>query len=204
MPAPRDLAPLIHRARRGDRDALGMVWQACRRFVATVLLAHADRRAIDDLLQEVALRVTGGLDGLADADRLLPWLRTIARNVAIDHGRRVSLEAPRCAPDHAENGLGDPFYDPAQQQRHHDDLHAVLHDLAQLEPIYREPLLLRAVEGLSQREIADALDVPETTVETRIARARRLLRERHEAHPRPTAGDRHDARERRTVDQPGR
>jgi DNA-directed RNA polymerase specialized sigma24 family protein len=33
------------------------------------------------------------------------------------------------------------------------------------------------VQGLSQRQIADLLDVPETTVETRLARARRMLRQ---------------------------
>jgi RNA polymerase sigma-70 factor (ECF subfamily) len=45
---------------------------------------------------------------------------------------------------------------------------------------YREPLLLRAVRGLSYRQIADILSVPITTVETRLVRARRMLREQIE------------------------
>jgi RNA polymerase sigma-70 factor (ECF subfamily) len=42
---------------------------------------------------------------------------------------------------------------------------------------YREPLLLKAVHGLSYREIGRILGLPETTIETRIARGRRQLRE---------------------------
>jgi RNA polymerase sigma-70 factor (ECF subfamily) len=42
---------------------------------------------------------------------------------------------------------------------------------------YREPLLLRCVQELSYREIGEILGLPETTVETRIARGRRMLRE---------------------------
>jgi RNA polymerase sigma-70 factor (ECF subfamily) len=43
---------------------------------------------------------------------------------------------------------------------------------------YREPLLLKAIEGLSQRQIAEVMGLSEEAVETRLARARRLLRER--------------------------
>jgi RNA polymerase sigma-70 factor (ECF subfamily) len=42
---------------------------------------------------------------------------------------------------------------------------------------YREPLLLKAIQGLSYREIGRILGLPETTIETRIARGRRMLRE---------------------------
>jgi RNA polymerase sigma-70 factor (ECF subfamily) len=42
---------------------------------------------------------------------------------------------------------------------------------------YREPLLLKAVEGLSYRQIGEIMDLPETTIETRVARGRRMLRD---------------------------
>ena len=47
-----------------------------------------------------------------------------------------------------------------------------------LHPDYGEPLLMRCVRGMTYAQIADALGVPLTTVETRLARARRMLRER--------------------------
>ena len=46
-----------------------------------------------------------------------------------------------------------------------------------LEPEYREPLILRAVRGLSYKHIAEVLGVPVTTIETRLVRARRMLRD---------------------------
>jgi RNA polymerase sigma-70 factor (ECF subfamily) len=49
--------------------------------------------------------------------------------------------------------------------------------LSRLPAHYAEPLMLQATQGLSQRQIAELLDVPETTVETRLARGRRMLRQ---------------------------
>lgn len=209
MPAPDDLTAILAAARDGDREALGRLWQRHRRFVAAVLLAHGDAADLDDLLQEVALRMTRALAGLASAASLRPWLRTLARNVAIDHGRRrrerqddgPQLRAlPRCDDD--PHVPVEPWFDARVTARHRDELDAVLHALGALDPDHREPLLLRAVEGLSQREIATALDLPETTVETRLARARRLLRERHQREHIDTEGARDDAPSRGTLDQP--
>jgi RNA polymerase sigma-70 factor (ECF subfamily) len=42
---------------------------------------------------------------------------------------------------------------------------------------YREPLLLRCVRSMTYQQIGDVLGLPVTTVETRLARARRMLRE---------------------------
>ncbi|HEX5052894.1 MAG TPA: RNA polymerase sigma factor [Planctomycetota bacterium] len=191
-------------AQRGDRLATGELWLQHRRFVATVLLAHAGARDLDDLLQEVALRMTRSIGELEDPARLRPWLRAIARNVAIDHARRSVATPPLplpCAPGD-DAFLLEPAYDAPSQQRHQEELEQTMRDLARLDPVYREPLLLRALDGLSQREIAVALDVPETTVETRLARARRWLRERADEEERanPTEPDRQHAPTRRTVD----
>ena len=42
---------------------------------------------------------------------------------------------------------------------------------------YREPLILKCVRGMSYRQIGAMMGLPETTIETRIARGRRMLRE---------------------------
>jgi DNA-directed RNA polymerase specialized sigma24 family protein len=63
---------------------------------------------------------------------------------------------------------------------------------------YAEPLLLQAGQGLSQREIAEILDVPETTVETRLARARRMLRQLVAEEESRTTGN-HERTKQRTI-----
>ena len=55
----------------------------------------------------------------------------------------------------------------------------------------REPLLLRCVRGLSYQQISTILELPVTTIETRLARARRMLRE--EMGPRLDRGEVADA-----------
>jgi RNA polymerase sigma-70 factor (ECF subfamily) len=58
--------------------------------------------------------------------------------------------------------------------------------VSQLPEAYREPLMLKAVHGLRTRQIAEALNIEEATVDTRVSRARRMLREMLD-EPSPTA-----------------
>jgi len=152
---------------RGDRSALEAVWLQARRWVAVVLTAAGARSAdLPDLMQETACGLTRGIGALRDAAAFRPWLRRLALNALHGAHRRPgpsALEVEPCAPS-----------EPGSAER--DEVRAVRAALAALPPTYREPLLLRSVEGLSQRAVAEMLGVPETTIETRLARARRLLR----------------------------
>jgi DNA-directed RNA polymerase specialized sigma24 family protein len=49
---------------------------------------------------------------------------------------------------------------------------------AELPDGYREPLLLKCLQDMSYKQIGDVMGLPDTTIETRIARARRMLRDR--------------------------
>lgn len=163
----------------GDADALQALWQSHRRWVAAVLLAHMPRDAeLDDLLQEVALTMVRHVHTVKDPTALKPWLRTVAVNAARSAGRRervartkvlpfVAQEARRQADEAQSRG------NPAQSDSGASAL-GIAHSLP---PEYREPLLLRAVRGMTYRQIADVLGVPMTTIETRIARARRMVRQ---------------------------
>lgn len=170
---PIEEARLFARAADGDADAVSQVWRANRRWIASVLMAHAPRGVeVDDLLQEVAATLVAKARHLRDAANLRGWLRVVAVNAARMAARDRSIErrALDAQSRHADRARG--ARDGAM-----DDAEEVLALVAQLPPQYAEPLLLQAGQGLSQRQIAEALDVPETTVETRLARARRMLRE---------------------------
>ena len=65
----------------------------------------------------------------------------------------------------------------------------MLRRLARLPEAYREPLLLRAVKGLRSKQIAELLEIPPATVDTRIARARRMLRQADEQVSEPSSTD---------------
>jgi len=171
--------PTARAAIEGDPDALRDLWRSHRRWVAAILMSHMPAEAeLDDLLQDVAATVVERVSEVRRPERLKAWLRSVAINAARTAGRKQTVR--RRAKRELARGATD--HDPAEDRRRHtDDARAaaskVLEMATRLHPDYREPLLLRALNGMSQRAIAATLGVPETTVETRLARARKMLRE---------------------------
>lgn len=166
---------LVAKAIAGDRDALELLWRGHRRWAAAILVAYRpSTEDLEDLLQEVALTVLRKIGDLRDVSSFRPWLRTIAMNTGRAAGRRVALQRRRTS------NSADEIDEVAVFDRHgsvSDDADLVLKSIAELPPEYREPLILRCVHGQGQREIAHTLGLPETTIETRLARARKRLRE---------------------------
>ncbi len=163
-------------AERPGHDAVQALWQTHRRWIAAILLAHKPRETdLDDLLQDVAMSVVQNIHTLKDPALVRPWLRSIAMNAARTSGRRVSARKrniPRVdAPiDAMRSDEGDDGETLARGRR--------ALELARALPAeYREPLYLRAVRGMSYRQIADTPCLPVTTIETRLARGRKMLRE---------------------------
>lgn len=132
---------------------------------------------LEDLLQEVALVVMKKLHQLEDPSRLRPWLRSIAINAARGVGRKQNSGIRLVTHNEAPDPIDESFPKDEQRQTARTELAHVLRLVRRLAPEHREPLLLKSVDGLSQREIADALEISEDAVESRIARARRKLRE---------------------------
>ena len=163
-----------------DHGALGDCWKRYRRWVAAILLAHMPRGAdLEDLLQEVAVAFVEGVGSLRDPSKVQPWLRTVALNVARGAGRREQRRRRHQRPlEDAAAQLVDPRPEAdRQREERRAAVDRVLELAQQLPAEYREPLLLRCVRGLSQRQIAAVLGVSETAVESRLVRARRRLRE---------------------------
>jgi len=177
-PAPRGRNPADPPAGHAALEAL---WAEHRRWVAVVLLAHKPREAdLEDLLQEVAMTFVSRVHELRDPGALRGWLRSVALNAARMDARRVRVRRSTLRPlDPEHDELPDPQH--ARERRAAEaraEAQAALSAAGQLPEELREPLLLRCLRGLSQKQIAATLGLPETTIETRLARARRLLRER--------------------------
>lgn len=182
-------AALIMAAIRGERDAQRQVWEDHRRWVAAVLMAHKPRTTdLEDLLQDVAMQFVRRIHELRDPAALRPWLRTVAMNAAHASGRtlaRRKRDTLERRPAATSGGLGatdaagsapvDTKPDLLTGRR--EEARRLMELSERLPDGYREPLLLRCLQGLSYRLIGELMGIPETTVETRIARGRRMLRE---------------------------
>lgn len=160
------------------RAELERTWREHRRWVAAVLVAHRHAgQDVEDLLQDVAVAFVAKHHQLRDPTRVRPWLRAIAVNAVAATARRDVTRRRHEHPFSGDDGPdGRPDERDVARRAAAERAQAVLSLAARLDADYREPLLLRCVDGLSQRQIAEALGLPETTVETRLARARRMLR----------------------------
>lgn len=160
-------------AMRGDRHALESIWREHRRWVAAVILAYKPRSAdLEDLLQEVAMTLVAKINTLRDESNVKAWLRVVAINAARAAGRSLKVQAqPGGDSIPSTAGAAD---EPAELNDHS---RRIMGLASQLPEAYREPLLLKALHGMRTRQIAEILDIPEATVDTRISRARRMVRE---------------------------
>ncbi|TDJ56779.1 MAG: RNA polymerase sigma factor [Planctomycetota bacterium] len=159
-------------AMSGDRAAMDALWHEHRRWIAAVLLAHkSPEDQVEDLLQEVAMTIVAKINTLREARYVRAWLRTVAINAA-----RASARSRRARPKLAPLGV-DPLGPDAVSAAVDDEARRLMKLSERLSDTYREPLMLRALHGMRGRHIAEILDLSEATVETRIARARRMLRE---------------------------
>ncbi len=181
---------LITRAIHGDRVAQQELWKAHRRWVAAIVLAHKPRSVeVDDLMQDVALKLVDKVGTLRDPGAFRPWLRQIAINLCRGAARDLKPTLHLAATDRSDAGdeghqapgtIGMPESRDARRRESADREEAARRLLAQvmtLPPEYREPLLLRCLRSMTYRQIGELLELPVTTVETRLARARRMLRE---------------------------
>src|SRR3990167_837835 len=139
--------------------------------------ALRNRAEAEDASQETFVRVLRHRQQLPEVRDQRAWLARIAWRVALDRRRRapeVPLEeAARAVRELRAAGAS------AEQLAADAQMLALLERLiASLPRDLREALTLSTVEEMSAAEVAEALDIPEASVRTRVYRARQLLREK--------------------------
>ncbi|MDZ4828706.1 MAG: sigma-70 family RNA polymerase sigma factor [Phycisphaerae bacterium] len=175
MTSPDDQV-LLAASQLGDHRALERLWERHRRWVAAVLLVHKPRSAdVDDLLQEVAATLVSKIDTLRDPETFPGWLRSVALNAARMAARGTRRRIAATERFGREEVANRPLGAVPRIDRSAGNL--LRERLAALPAGYAEPLMLRLVQEMSYAQIARVLDLPETTVENRIVRGRRMLRE---------------------------
>lgn len=177
-PGDRDEA-LIRELRRGDSDALAELMRRNGPWVRGVIFAACGSAdAVDDVAQQVWLSAWRRAGSLNDAGKWRSWLYALARNAGVDAARRRQwrqklaqrLREWARRPSKSRSDLAARL---VAEEVHGRALKAV----AALPEIYRGPFVLRHLADWSYRQIAEAIDLPIKTVETRLVRARRMLRE---------------------------
>lgn len=155
------------------RNAWQDIDQKVRPFVARRVPGAAN---VDDVIQDVYLRMQRGLGQLRDDQRFGPWVYQVTRSAIADHqrskGRRAQREQP--LPEHEEvaaNAADD------ERTIECDLARAVVPFVASLPSPYREAITLTELEGMSQVEAAALLGISVSGMKSRVQRGRKLLRE---------------------------
>ncbi len=137
-------------------------------YYATSLTANQD--AALDVLQDVWLKVVGGIRRLKDPGSLKPWLYAITHGVAVDRIRRDYRR------DKAEQERLDDAFN-IEEPSFDEDATAIRDALSRLGVKHREVLVLQFLQDLSILEIANVVGCSEGTVKSRIHYAKRQMKQ---------------------------
>jgi RNA polymerase sigma-70 factor (ECF subfamily) len=145
-----------------------------RAFIARRVRAPED---VDDLLQDVFLRIHRASDTLETAERPQAWLFRVTRNALVDHyraaaARRRHTDAPL---DEVPEPAAPP---PSDEPRDEEELAGCLAPmLQQLPEPYREALKLTGLAAVPQVVAAERLGLSPSGMKSRVQRGRKLLRD---------------------------
>jgi RNA polymerase sigma-70 factor, ECF subfamily len=173
----------VARLRRGDLDALGeLLARYQNRLYRYLLRLVREPAEAEDLFQQTWLRVVQKIRAFDPSRNFDAWLFTLARNLAIDHLRRIrpqSLDEPvsgeqsaECRTDRLVSTESLPFDRALAAERRS----RVAEAIERLPAIYREVLALRFEEEMKVEEIAQVVGAPLSTVKTRLRRSLEQLR----------------------------
>lgn len=145
-------------------------------MVYAVALARLGPKDAEDVMQDVFLKAVNHIGELRNAEKAGPWLASIARATAIDTLRKqqreakaavASSHAPSIGADHVAAAPG------ASVGLEADEVLVAIHRLPEA---YREPLVLRLVEGLTGPQIAEELGMTHGSVRVNLCKGMEQLR----------------------------
>jgi RNA polymerase sigma-70 factor (ECF subfamily) len=182
---------LVARIQGGDQQAFAVLLDRYQGKVQRMIrrMWSRDQQLVEDLVQDVFLRVFRGLPGFAGECSLGAWIHRIAVNVCISEIRQrralkrdrltLSLDAPIGGHDGKDPLYLDPpapQVDPGEPSERDELYRQCRQAIADLPELWRVILTLRDLEGRSYEEIAEILKLPIGTVRSRLHRARARVR----------------------------
>lgn len=171
---------LLQKAQEGDRKAFEALVALHSRRVYNLALGYTGRHHdAEEIAQTVFVKVWKALPQFRGASAFSTWLYRLTLNACTDHYRRerkrrgdLSLDDPDLSP------IRDAAPSPEEIVIQREEEAILRKALAELPEQHRVILILREMDGLDYQEIAQVLEIQVGTVKSRLARARRALREK--------------------------
>ena len=178
---------LVAAARSGSSAAFAELREIyARRVYRKLLIMTKNREDAEDALQETFLQAYRALHTFEERSSFYTWVTRIAINSAlmILRRRRMRPEVSFDSPSETEEGIfGLEFKDTGPSPEHicvHRQSYAyMLRSIWKLQPRLRQVIEMQMMDNYSIREIAQALEISEAAVKSRLARARARLASTH-------------------------
>ena len=163
------LEGLVSACIAGDRDAMQQIYQQCSGRVYALMVRIVGRQDADDLTQQVFLQMFWKLDQYGGGAKLETWLYRLATNEALQHLRKKKRQA-------VQPLVIEPSASDTNRLMESEKVQMLEVALTRIDPELRAIISLKEEQGLSYRDIAESIGVPEGTVGSQLNRARRELR----------------------------
>lgn len=175
---------LVCAARQGNREALQKLLETHSRWLKGLLysiLGNPDD--VDEALQSTCVLLLDKIGTLKDPESFKPWLAAVARNLALTQRQKrarkpVTLDDVSTARDTADPRQN--VVEKITRQEQHDQ---VLQAIEMLPDKYREVFVMKYMQDMTYAEIGEILNLPITTVQMRLVRARRMIQNRLTGKP---------------------
>ena len=174
---------LIELTRSGESSAFDLLVRRYQdRLVHSLEHVLSSREDALDIAQQAFLLAWKKLATYRGESSFYSWLYRIAVNAAASHFRRPVVSAGSLDQLHDVRGIELPDRrvetGPGQSLEQEEEIQRVRQALQQVSEEFRQPLILREIEGFSYEQISEILGIPSGTVRSRIFRARQELMER--------------------------
>jgi RNA polymerase sigma-70 factor (ECF subfamily) len=172
---------LVEKAREGDPGAFNQIVTAYRkRILGTISRLIGRPEDVEDVAQEVFVRLYYSLDQLRSADVFEPWLYRLTVNASYDYLRRAKRRHESRMADMSESQVlmadsaagGKRSQEDEEKARTREFLHILFQDVSEQDRIL---LTLKEVEGLTLKELEQIYSVNENALKVRLFRARQRV-----------------------------
>src|SRR6266550_8058416 len=178
---PRKLAEEARDRVRFEEEALDLadqVYRVARRLVGS-------REEAEDLVQETYARAFRSWRSYAPGTNMRAWLFRILTNLNVDRGRRVQRTPPMQPLEESDYYLANKLASSAGEEALEQEQvverlsqDSIVHALAEIQPQFRDVVVLVDIGDFSYADAAEILDIPMGTVMSRLHRGRRALKQR--------------------------
>ncbi|WP_425271778.1 RNA polymerase sigma factor SigW [Paenibacillus protaetiae] len=145
-----------------------------------------NRQEAEDVVQDTFLRVYKNLDKYDEGLKFSTWIYRIATNLCIDRLRKRKPSYSLDAESSEHEGLDGYSMIPSDNRTPESEVlltetQKIVHQaIESLPPKYKTIMMLRYIQDMSLQEIGEVLDMPVTTIKTRVHRGREFLRKKLE------------------------